>query len=147
MPIRESYLQVRAGMNRTSRLAMVVGTILLGAVGGLVLSYVILSFCFSIGRTGYSGSEISGDQSRSLALMIAVTAGGPIGGLIYPLGYFNFLTRVPVPWALVGPASGALIGGLLGGLGGPGLAAVMAVIGFFAACIALSRRDFEIHEI
>jgi len=110
----------------------------LGLAGGWSFGFLLLSFGVIIGRSGNVGTGgSSGLLSEILAAAgLAVFYGAPLGLLLFPIGSFLFLRKVPFQHGILYASAGTLFGGLLGALAGPPLAALAGIVGFFCGCIA-----------
>ena len=119
-----------------------IGSILVGAVGGWLFGFIILSFGFFIGKGGDKGigQEHFGYWQPREMFGLAGFYGIPLGAIMYSVGYLIFLRNVPPFKALAFSVIGTLFGGLSGALIGPPVAALGGVAGFFVAAFIASHR-------
>jgi len=115
-------------------------SIFAGAVGGWAFGFVILSFGSFIGRSGNTGQEGFGYWNPIPIFGLAGFYGMPLGAIMFPIGYFIFLQKAPIHKALLLSSAGTLIGGLIGALFGPPIAALLGVVGFFIAASIADRE-------
>lgn len=115
----------------------------MGALGGWLYGFLILSFGFFIGKSGDSGpgQESFGYWKPFEMFVLAGFYGMPLGIIIFPLSYFIFLQDVPIYRLLIFTSIGTLAGGLCGALIEPPVAALSGVIGFFIAAFMASRSN------
>jgi hypothetical protein len=116
-----------------------------GGLGGCLIAFVLIAFGFWIGRGGYTG-EVPGEVHWALAWQTASTAGTLLGVILFSVGYLVFLIKVPFRRAAPVLAASTFLGGFLGALADPGVAALSGSICFFIACGWLDHRQGSIGE-
>jgi hypothetical protein len=122
------------------RIVLVVLSVAVGALGGLLFGFVIISFGDYIGRSGNTGQP-PGVWYADYAWFVAKTYGTPIGAMLFPIGYFGYLRRANLLWALGITTLGTLGGGLVGALAAPPAAAIAGCVGFFISCGYVARSS------
>jgi hypothetical protein len=109
----------------------VLGSIGIGALGGWICGFLILSFGYYVGRSGDYPSEGFGYWNPVATFGLAGFYGMPLGAIIFPIGYWIFLQNAPSRRVLVFTLAGTLLGGLCGALIDAPVAALAGVVGFF----------------
>ena len=141
-----SWLKARSLSSIGTRMLYIVkliASIIVGALGGWICGFIILSFGAYIGESGNHGvgdDEGPGYWNPVVMFGLAGFYGMPLGLVIFPIGYLGFLQKVPIQRALLFTVIGTLVGGLSGALMGPPPAALCGVVGFFIASILAGRK-------
>jgi hypothetical protein len=85
-----------------------------------------------IGRSGSTGTEYVGYWVIEL-IWLGFLYGGFLGALVTPIAYVTLIRKIGFRKAFMPATIGTLSGGFVGAIGGPPLAALTAVAGFFGA--------------
>lgn len=116
--------------------------LVLGFLGGWLLGFCFLLFGFLIGRSGNIGG---GKEYFNLIEVLSIFGlagvyGAPFGGVLFPIGYYTFLKNVPFRLGVRYAMIGTLIGGLLGAIIAPPIAAITGIVGFFFGCANIPKN-------
>jgi hypothetical protein len=114
-----------------SSIGKVICSIGIGALGGWLCGFLILSFCYYVGRSGDNPNEGFGYWNPLANFVLAGFYGVPLGAIVFPIGYWIFLQNTPFGRALVLTLAGTLLGGMFGTLFDAPGAALVGVVGFF----------------
>jgi hypothetical protein len=107
-------------------------SLLLGIVGGALCGAAILVFGAFIGRSGTTGTEYFGHWDVAI-VPIGLLYGGLFGALLGPLAYALVVRTIGFQKALVPAFVGTIVGGFVGAVGRPPIAALTGICGFFVA--------------
>lgn len=120
--------------------------VLMGAIGGfagLVLGYLLVTFAFAIGRSGYTGAEYLGFSNPDVAWLLAKAGGVPLGAIVTPIIYFRYLRHAVLDHKWFSLPLVTLLGGMAGAFAGGPPGAAMGGIGAFGACAIWIRTLTE----
>lgn len=107
----------------------------MGALGGIVTSYVFLSLGFRLGRSGYSGLEYTGFRAPEMVLWLSLRFGAVAGAVLFAVGYGLMRKRLSLPAIVAVSLASTLAGGAMGALASPVAAALLAAFVYVSVSI------------
>ena len=116
-------------------------SLLLGIVGGGSCGAAILVFGALIGRSGTTGTEYFGYWDIAL-VWLGLLYGGLFGAFVGPIAYMLVIRKIGFQRALWPALAGTLAGGFAGAIGGPPLAILIGISGFFVGLYRAKAKHF-----
>jgi len=126
--------------NIGDRLEGLFGATIVGATGGWICGFILLTVGNFLGQSGNSDASYFGYWDPIPTAGLAVFYGVPLGIVLFDISYMKFLRTVPVGAAIKASFIGALGGGLLGAIRSPLLAAMTGSLGFIVASAHVAER-------
>jgi hypothetical protein len=115
--------------------------VLFGSIFGFAIGFIIFSFGSLIGKSGNSDAAGIGQWLPMYSAFVSICYGVPFGVLFSIVGYFLFLEKTKITFELLFKlAAFTLLGGIVGALVGPPLAAFLGAVMFLVACKFLATK-------